>query len=260
METNSIKKDVFMLGGMDLEMKCIKDTLAMAGAAVIDNNPGWGATWDAYRKEVDECLEKGLLPVGIELGGKIPSGCCVIDHHGAYPARPGSLEQVKETLGLPISDYDRLVEANDCGYIPAMLRECKGMGYTEEVTRKAIHDIRRRDRALSGVTDKDEEACGKADVLVDWNGFIVATMDTSRFAPFIDGNWSPTRLYLTRDNGSGEIQLSGHGAMRYLPVMKRILGANMWSGGGEDGYIGGHLHEAMFRLLAGYVLCDGQQL
>ena len=69
-----------------------------------------------------------------------------IDHHNEYCHLPSSLEQVASVLGVELNRKQRLIAANDVGYIPAM----KALMATDE----EIAEIRREDRRAQGVTEK----------------------------------------------------------------------------------------------------------
>ncbi|MBI4088507.1 hypothetical protein HY415_00195 [Candidatus Kaiserbacteria bacterium] len=161
------KKDVFLLGGKDLEMYQIEKRLRRAGKEFVTRNLEWGAKIDDYNDEVQKILEEGNTPVAVELGGadKI-EGVVDIDHHNEKSGRPASIAQVMNRMGKPMKLVDEMVAANDSAYIPGMqakmeeyrsqLVERYGEEKFEKLKVKLIELIRAKDRQMQGVTPEME--------------------------------------------------------------------------------------------------------
>ena len=147
----------YFLGGQDLEMVTIRELLEdYAPDRIHDKHLSWGAKASAYRNEISACLSEGGIPVLIELEDDINldhSRVIFVDHHGERAGGPTSLHQIFGLLGLPKEKWTRrfdLVEANDSGYIPALIEA----GATEE----EIISIRAADRRAQGITELEEKA------------------------------------------------------------------------------------------------------
>lgn len=155
---------VFFLGGGDLEMATIRVLLEdTVPGRVHDKGLTWGAKASAYRKEIHEALQRGMVPVLVELEDDLrlaPNRIVVVDHHGnrAGADRPTSLHQVFHLLDLPPERWTRwydLVAANDRGHIAEMAE----IG----ATRVEIVQVRAADRAAQGIT-AEQERSGKVAV------------------------------------------------------------------------------------------------
>jgi len=184
-----ISNTVFLLGGSDLEMQTIKKHLLDSGFIenenLFDKNLSWGAKLSAYKKELENLKDKRVY--GIELTEDIepPKNYFRIDHHNELSNNPSSLEQVLAILNKKPSRYDKLVSANDVGYIYKL----KEVG----ATAKEIEDIRAKDRKAQGVTQKDEEIAQKElKNLKTINGVYVVKTILNKFSPIVD------RLYEKR--------------------------------------------------------------
>jgi len=161
------KKDVFLLGGKDLEMYQIEKRLRRAGKEFVTRNLEWGAKIDDYNDVIQKILEEGNTPVAIELGGAgSVEGVVDIDHHNEKSGRPSSIAQVMDRMGKPMKLVDEMVAANDSAYIPGMqtkmeeyrpqLVERYGEEKFEKLKKKLIELIRAKDRQMQGVTPEME--------------------------------------------------------------------------------------------------------
>ncbi len=160
-----------------------------APSQIFDKSLGWGARTSAYKSEIDTSIAAGRTPVLIELEddlGLDMDKVLIVDHHGDAPGmdRSSSLRQVFELLRLPEIRWSRhyeLVEANDRGYIPALISS--GAVPTE------IRTIRTEDRAAQGITPDQEsaavEALKRLEYLTDGN-LIVANLPHARTAALVD--------------------------------------------------------------------------
>lgn len=156
----------------DLEATEIIRLLEQFGERVIVSQLAWGASWERLEPRVVDQVEQLLrvLPdlrvFGVELGGKTRWGGENIDHHQwAMDDRSSdrsSIEQVADILGHKLNRYERLVAANDKGWIPALLAAGASQGEVEA--------IRLADRCAQGVTP-DQEAQAVHDIAeATWQG------------------------------------------------------------------------------------------
>jgi hypothetical protein len=155
---------ICFLGGHDLEMLTIRELLEKhAPGRFFDKNLSWGAKASEYREEITACINRGNVPVLIELENDLgldPAQIKIVDHHGALAGedRPTPLHRIfYDYLHLPSKEWTRrleLVAANDRGYIPELIK----VGATKE----ELIEIRKTDRAAQGITEEQERAGEKA--------------------------------------------------------------------------------------------------
>jgi len=152
-------KAVYFLGGHDLEMQEIARVLRERSVPFVDHQLHWSqATYTAYEQEIATAIRNGRRPVLIELRD-IPNVVRplvhVIDHHGPESGHLStSLEMVLERLGDTLTREQRLIAANDKGYIGAMI----AIGASPE----DVERIRRADRMAQGITKEQEEQAAAA--------------------------------------------------------------------------------------------------
>ena len=219
---------IFMLGGADAEMTAIRELLEEVGAEYADHQLGWGAQVDSYKEEIEEALAAGKTPVCIELQGAATYGdqVIVVDHHMNdgfdYTDRPAAILQVCDMLGIEPSRHQRLIAANDSGYIPGMV----AMGATPE----EIAAIRKQDRAAQGITPEQEAEAERALRAREYiNGVTVVRMAHSKCAPVTDALYGkPDAESLLIVCGDGERDYFGNGE-----VCARLIAAFPagWAGG-----------------------------
>lgn len=228
-------KNIFLLGGYDLEMQTIKQLLFQHQEVCYDKNLRWeNAELSHYAEELTQFGDKPEYTIyGIELFETaplyIPSNYHRIDHHNDFTNKTSSLEQVAKLLGIPLSREQSLIAANDKGYIPAM----KALGASDE----EIHKIRLADRRSQGVTETDEELARKAlkDKTTE-KGVIVVRSETNRFSPITDSLFPYDRLLIYTSD-----ELIYYGKGKHLLVdlyADEIQKGNMFHGGGENGFVG----------------------
>lgn len=190
------KLKVFLLGGHDLEMNTIKDILNGLERKDIeeprilffDRGLKWGARLSEYKDELAKYSDDEKYEIyGIELiddsqenGFKLPKNYKVIDHHNELCWNPSSLEQVAKVLGIKLNSEQKLIAANDRGYIPEML---KLNADTETIKR-----IRRMDLKCQGIS---EETIDSADEYVacaarEYPNFISVYAGAMPFSPIVD--------------------------------------------------------------------------
>ena len=202
------KKDVYLLGGGDLEMYQIKKHLSRRGEEFIDRDLKWGAKLDDYADVLDEILADEKVPVAVELAGAETNENVVdIDHHNDKSGRPASISQVMERIDKPMSLIDQLVAANDSSYIPGMQRLLSehrksliaryGEERTEKLEQKLIDLIRAKDRQMQGVTMEDEAevAEGILNASKTASGTLVVKIHGEKVSPVTD------RLFTTWPDG-----------------------------------------------------------
>ena len=222
------EKYVFLLGGHDLEMLEIKKILEEQGLKYLDNNLEWGAKLSSYK----EYFNEGKTFVGIELTKDIatPKNYIEIDHHNENSNKPSSIEQIAELLKIELNHYQKLVAANDKGYIPAMEK----MG----ATKKEIDKIRLKDRNAQGVTKEDEKLAllSIQKKLFEINGVISVNALTNKFSAITDRMYPCKRLLIYSEN---EITYYGERASVCAKKLKeQFEKVKLYSGGGPDGYFG----------------------
>ncbi len=173
---------LFLLGGHDLEMVEIKELLDNHNEKYLDNNLAWGAQWSDYSEDIKNPENKGKTFVGIELSGKqdMPAEGSDIDHHNFNSDKPSSIEQVAGLLAVPLSHWQKLVAANDRGYIPGLELLC--------ATKEEINKIREADKKAQGVTAKDESKAKESiEKYKETAGDVVIIKSlTDKFSPVTD--------------------------------------------------------------------------
>jgi len=179
----------------DLESKTIIDIARkIEGLDLRISEQGWGAklgnepesTFINLRKKVwivemsDPEREKLLRDAGHELS--------IIDHHYEEENKPSSIEQIAELFQIELNRWQRLVAANDKGYIPAMKCLC-----ASEIE---IKQIREADRKAQGVTEVDEKLAEESieKNKTEQNGIIIIKSLTDKFSPITD------RMYCETEN------------------------------------------------------------
>lgn len=201
-------KDVYLMGGTDLEMYQTKKRLSRSGEGLIDKNLRWGAKIEDYANEIQEILSEGNTPVAIELANAATvDGVIDIDHHGEKASRPSALAQVMERMGKPMSFIDQLVAANDSGYIPGMRQFFKehrdellkkySPDRVDKLEEKLINLIRAKDRQMQGVKLEDEARAEEAIATAERTseGLIITRIPSGKWSPIAD------RLFSSWPNG-----------------------------------------------------------
>lgn len=228
-----MKPRIFLLGGKDLEMLTIRQLLEQYGEAFYDKNLAWGAKLSDYADELQDCAEKGITAYGIELTADItpPANYVRIDHHNDLPPQPSALEQVATLIGHAVTREERLVAANDHGFIPAM----QAMGASpEEIAR-----IRAMDREAQGITQADEELAEQSirELRTQRGRATVIQSLPKLFTPIADRMYGQTnRLVCWRPH---KLTYYGEGAGQLaLQFAEWIADKTAYAGGGEHGYFG----------------------
>ena len=226
-------KNIFLLGGHDLEMLTIKKILEETGQDYVDNNLSWD---DALLSKYADALTKYSSPefqiYGIELREDVglPANYHKIDHHNTFEKNPSALAQVCKLLGRQMNKEELLIAANDERYIPGML----SIGATKE----EIERIRRKDRECQGITPEDEKYAEEALNCKIRNHFGLTYIYTksTKFSPIVDKLFPTSRLFVYSDN---EFTYYGERKEEYLKVVSEVFpDINFFKGGGDNGYFG----------------------
>lgn len=146
-----MKRDIFLLGGCDLEMCAIKRLLKKYNKIFYDKNLKWGAKLSAYKDIIEK--HKNDKIYAIELENDINANVIEIDHHNKNSSNPSSIEQIAEILGHKLSRFEKAVDINDSKYIDGLIEN--------DFNLSDIKRIRRLDRKCQGVKKYEEKAAKK---------------------------------------------------------------------------------------------------
>lgn len=230
------------------------------GARVLVTRQPWGGSWvamegsDGLEPEIHQAILdwQGSNPsgvvYGVELRGENPYGAQDIDHHsyrlpgGVVDDRSNpksSLEQVAELFQVQLTDYQKLVAANDVGYIPGMERELQVQGIDPlgPHGQGLIKLVRQADRCAQGITP-DDEARAVADVeAAEWRGRKVLLRITTA-----SGTAQGDLLYGRADEQIHQNQVTGkwiYFGPRHQVLNGMEFAEQHWAGGSpESGYFG----------------------
>ncbi|MBI5729944.1 MAG: magnesium transporter CorA family protein [Ignavibacteriales bacterium] len=227
------KNYIFFLGGHDAEMREIKNILTQHNFTFYDKELLWdSAKASGYKNEIEN-LKGNEIPVLIELTVDIelPSNTIIIDHHNEKENNKSSIEQIAELLGIELNRWQKLIAANDKGYIPAMECMC--------ATKDEIRRVREADRKAQGVTEKDEKL---ADESIEKNktienGITVIKSKTDKFSAVTDRMYGETNRLLIYTNK--ELSFYGNGKKRLTEKYKNyIKEGKAYYGGSDYGFFG----------------------
>ena len=228
---------LWVLAANDGEAVEIERLLADRGEGVLISRQPWGARWADLEPAIQDAVDRfrGLQPeaevIGVELAGANRWRARNIDHH-VYPdedrSHPESaIEQVARELGVELNRWQRLVAANDRGYIPAM--------EALDATPEEIAAVRRQDRQAQGLTPEDEDRARRDIESAEWRGDRVLVrccgQPTSAHSDFLHGQ-------------AKEALLIGNRSWEYEGPRRRLFAAQgfteeTWMGGAEaSGYFG----------------------
>ncbi len=228
----------FLLGGQDLEMMTIRAMLEengyVHGQDFLDKQLPWGASWGDYDKEIIELqsAENPIQIVGIELShkDKMPKNAIDIDHHNERSHEKSSLEQVADLLDVTLTRKQKLIAANDSGYIPAMEK----MGASQQ----EIDDIRLADRQAQGVTQEDEEFAIQAIASAKWEKDVCTIKSLSgKFSPITDRLYGQAHKTLVYTDAQLTYYGCGVGQLAH-EFKDYVKGGKAYHGGGDNGYFG----------------------
>lgn len=247
------KKNIFLLGGKDLEMLTIKEILKNNGYLDITTSKDFsgskcyadlGLKWGA---KVIHYQDKGFFDFegsiyGIELiepeKWAKPKNYHAIDHHNDREKEKSSIEQVADILNIKLDRHQQLVALNDKGYIPAMEK----FGASQE----EINKIRFMDRQAQGVTTKDEELAEKSieENLQKKGSIAIIKSLTSKFSPITDRRYGKDEHLIIYN--ADELNYYGPCKNTIVEYYKELIEKkHAYHGGGDNGYFGilniGHL-------------------
>lgn len=227
---------IFLLGGQDLEMQEIAVLLKQCDFPFFNQDLTWSnARLSAYSGELLRYgNQENVLIYGIELQDDGTASTyrnyVRIDHHNDYSGRPSSLEQVARIIGVDLSRRQRLIAANDSGYIPAMQQ--LGASPAE------IAEIRLADRKMQGCTPEDERLAEQSirSELERTGDLIIVKSFSSRFSPLCDRLFPYRKLLIYT-----EASLCYYGQDKEKLVKQfapEIASGKMYHGGGDNGFFG----------------------
>lgn len=231
-----MEEKIFLLGGYDLEMQEIAVLLKQCEFPFFNRNLNWSdAHLSTYSGELQRYgnLENVFI-YGIELQddgiASTYRNYVRVDHHNDYSGRPSSLEQVARIIGIGLTRRQKLVAANDSGYIPAM----QELG----ATAAEIAGIRLADRKMQGCTREDERLAEQSiEKNLETTGDLMVIQSlTSRFSPICDRLWPYRKLLIyTEDSLCYYGQDKEKLVKQFAP---EIASGKMYHGGGDNGFFG----------------------
>ncbi len=228
------RRCVFLLGGKDLEMSYVESMLKLHEVKYFSCDLGWdNALLSAYDSQLAIYgNDKNFHIYGVELRGCTDiDNYTLIDHHNEKQNALSSLEQVAELLGVELTREEKLVAANDRGYIGEMLR--LGASWDE------VRRIRLQDRVCQGVTEEEEELAQRSidDNLRTVSGITIVEALTDKFSAICDRLYPCRRLLV--HNQSTLVYYGEHKdrVVEYLKGAMEQSGA-VYYGGGEYGFVG----------------------
>lgn len=231
-----MEEKIFLLGGYDLEMQEIAALLEQSQWLFFNRNLSWSnANLSAYSEELQQYgHQENVLIYGVELQddglASTYRNYVRIDHHNDYSGCPSSLEQVAQIIGIGLTWRQKLIAANDSGYIPAMQQ--LGASPAE------IAEIRLADRKMQGCTPEDERLAEQSirSELERTGDLIIVKSFTSRFSPLCDRLWPYRKLLIfTEDSLCYYGQDKGKLVKQFAP---EIASGKMYHGGGDNGFFG----------------------
>ncbi|MBD3796894.1 MAG: hypothetical protein IE887_04000 [Campylobacterales bacterium] len=221
-----MKKELFLLGGADLEMQAIKELLIKHEKNFKDKSLSWGAKLSSYA----ESLEFDGEIYGIELEEDIqaPKNYHTIDHHGKYYKHDSSLEQIAALLGVELSDQQNLIAANDKEYIFGMKKLC--------ASKEKIEEIRKKEREILGI-NKDDEDLAVASINQANKSNIIFSQ-TPHFIAISDKVYENHPNYLIYNDAKAIFYGFYLNEIQKFLISHGILENDYYYGGGDYGFVG----------------------
>ena len=139
-------KKLFIIPNNDAEVYQIQQIIKEAKSLGQDVDfiltaQSWGANWKNLEDEIAEQIKNALSEntevYAIELQGKPIEGVISLDHHNVEDM-PSCIEQISKILNHEMTIFDKMISANDTGFINAMLKVTKENNLSEEETIKYI--------------------------------------------------------------------------------------------------------------------------
>ena len=236
-ELSSVKEELFLMGGYDLEMLEIKAMLESRALSFLDAELSWGASWNDYQQApykniIEEAIEGGRTIIGIELADFPDNNehFHLIDHHNERQDEPSSIEQLATMLNYTLNRRQQLIAANDKGYIPAM----QALNASDE----EIQEIRKSDRVAQGVSAEDEMLAEKAIKTAERIGDVyVVHTESKRFSPVTDQLFGKAEKLIVCNKE--ELCYFGTHKDRVANFYKsHISDGYAYEGGGANGFFG----------------------
>lgn len=224
---------IFFLGGHDAEMLEIKNILSRENYSLFDYNLRWNnANVSVYSSEIAN-LNENDIPVFIELksDSPLPKNSIIIDHHLEREKEPSSIEQIAELLGIELNRWQKLIAANDKGYIPAMQQIC--------ATKDEIDKVRMFDRKSQDVSEEDERLAEESikKNITEENGIIVIKSLTNKFSPIADRMFGMTNNLLVYNDEA--LTYYGERKVQIVKDFEQLIKEEKaYYGGGEQGFFG----------------------
>lgn len=235
-----MKNRLFVVPKNDAEAMRIIEILKENKEDFLVTSQTWGASWDNLEDSIKDTIEENFKKYqigiskseifGVELQGKAPNILCKnIDHHtyenDDRTNKLSCLQQVLKLINREESQFDKLISANDIGYIPAM----EALNATVE----EIQKIRALDRKAQGVTQQQEQQATKAiENLEKYDDLTIIRSIHSKCSVYTDKLYSQYKnlLILSED---GESNFYGETKI----VEKLFESFQGWKGGNlENGY------------------------
>ena len=243
------EKYVFLLGGADLEMEAIKNLLTNEEVEYVDHHLTWETAFlSSYKEELNNYPPSEYNIYGIELQNDLDflsDNYHEIDHHGSRDFQPSALEQVAALLGHELTLEEKLIAANDKGYIRAMRsvleNSLDAMGMSPEAKEAMIQDIRLRDRKAQGVTQEEESV---AEEEISRGGYfgkdnlVIFQTGLNHFSPIVDRLSGYDRIVVFNDRKLVIYGLGCHIVGAKLVGRYSLGNGQTYSGGGSFGYWG----------------------
>ena len=227
------KKYIFFLGGHDAEMCEIKNILTKHNFSFYDKNLIWSdAKTSKYKDDLDT-IKATEIPVLIELqiDITISPNTIIIDNHNENENNKSSIEQLAELIGIELNRWQKLIAANDKGYIPTMQCIC--------ATRDEIEKVRAFDRKAQGVTEEDEKLAEESITYnkKEENGFTVIKALTEKFSPITDRMYGNTHNLLIYTRNA--LTYYGERKKQIVNKFRNLIDeGKAYYGGGERGFFG----------------------
>jgi hypothetical protein len=146
-----------------------------------DKNLTWGAKASEYKNEFAETDDKISVLIELDLDIVPPENSIIIDHHNENAGidQPTSIEQIAVLFGISLTRWQRLIAANDRGWIPAM----KQAAASEE----EIEKIRTYDRICQGVSEEMEQQAERICARIErTNHPVTVNFDYDNVSPITD--------------------------------------------------------------------------
>lgn len=227
-----MKDILFLLGGRDLEMQTIAHLLTDLKVSFVDVGLDWSnAKLSAYKEVLCTSQVKRIYGVELKTDIQPPANYQLIDHHNEQSNELSSLEQIADLLDVSLTPEQKLIAANDKGYIPAM----RELGADTD----KISQIRKMDREAQGITPEEElQAKKDADEKKEVRSVCIVKTSLSHFSPICDILYLENKDKILIYNDQSWT-FYGRGVDLLVKNMYSTLPAGQYYyGGGENGYFG----------------------